>query len=625
VTPPPGRFRTPRTRAQKSNRVIATRPAVSKGRVVTLVLVLALVGSGFGWRLVDLQLTPDQELAYGIGSQVRTEGIIAPRGEIVDRYGRSIARSLPRPSIVANPRLLQSADLADPEVDLLTEAVDALAPVLSIHPDVLRDRLGRDKAFVFLKRQVDAEVGDAVTGLNIAGVYIDNEQGREYPNGDCSGLALVGRVDADQTGVSGLELDYNDRLTGSPGEIVRQTQAGGDVRIPGGFQETEAMEPGTDLVLTIDRNIQYETEQLAIAAVEDAVADRAMVIVGDPTSGEILAMVNILRYPETNAVGCTTTNLAATWTYEPGSIMKPITFSSVFENDAWSADASFDIPQELRIDLGRNTSPFVWRDRSVPPEGASRTPTWVLRKSSNNGTITLAQKVGADALYDTMRAFGLGEVSALGVSGEASGILEPLDSNALLLSNAAIGQGVAVSPLQMYQAFATLATGGLRFDPVVVMGDAGRKGPTRVISEETAEDVLQMMRQVVIDGTGRNGAIAGYDVAGKTGTAWQPCAGGVGYLCADGSRAYTASFGGIVGNEDGPALAVLVVIDNPQGERVGGGQIAAPLFAEVATYALGQLRVAPLSDGMRAEGRVRAPAAQAATPPPGEGVEPEAT
>jgi len=625
VTPPPRRPRTPRTRGGKSKRVVATRPAVSSARVITLVLVLALVGAGFGWRLVDLQLTPDQELAYGIGSQVRREGIDAPRGEIVDRYGRSIARSLPRPSIVANPRLLQSADRANPEADLLSAAVNALAPLLSAHPDVLRDRLSRDKAFVFLKRQVDAEVGDAVTALNIAGVYIDNEQGREYPNGDCSGLALVGRVDADQNGVSGLELDYNDRLTGSPGEVVRQTQAGGEVRIPGGLQETATMEPGTDLVLTIDRNIQYEAEQLAIAATEEAEADRTMIIVGDPLTGEIFAMVNILRDPETNVVGCTTTNLAATWSYEPGSIMKPITFSSVFENGAWPASVPFDIPQRLSISLGANVAPFVWLDRSVPIEGATRTPTWALRKSSNNGTITLAQKVGADALYETMQAFGLGEVTALGVNGEASGILGPLDSNALLLSNAAIGQGVAVSPLQMYQAFSTLAAGGLRFDPVVVVDEVGRSGPIRVLSEETADDVVRMMKQVVIDGTGRAGAIAGYTVAGKTGTAWQPCAGGIGYFCADGSRAITASFAGIVENDNGPTLTVLVVIDNPQGERTGGGEIAAPLFAEVASYALRQLRVAPLSDGVRAEGRVRAAAAAAVPSALLEGVDQEAT
>jgi cell division protein FtsI (penicillin-binding protein 3) len=641
VTPPPRRPRTSRTRAAnaharrgrgtrpgttKSRKVIAARPRVSRGRVITLLLALAMVGVGFGWRLVDLQLTPDEELANAIGSQVRSQTIAAPRGQILDRFGRPIALSLPRPSIVANPRLLQSADRAEPDTDVLSAVVDELAPLLSTSPDVLRERLSRDRAFVFLERQVDPDVGEAVVALELPGIYIDEEQRREHPNGNCSGLALVGRVDVDQVGVSGLELEFNDRLTGTPGEGVRQTQAGGEVRIPGGFQIIEPMEPGEDLTLTIDRNIQFKTEQLAIRAVDEAEADRGMVIVGDPRTGEIFAMVNVVRDLDTGEIECTTTNLAATWTYEPGSIMKPITFSSVFENGAMSSTAAFDIPQELRIDLGATVAPHRYVDRNVPPEGAARTPTWVLRKSSNNGTITMAQAVGADALYETMRDFGLGEPTTLGVSGEASGILDPLDSNALKLSNAAIGQGVAVSPIQMFQAFSTLAAGGLRFDPVVVMDDVGRRAPVRVVSEETADDVIEMMKAVVLDGTGRAGALTGYAVAGKTGTAWQPCAGGIGYLCADGiSRAITASFAGIVENDSGPALTVIAVIDNPQGDRTGGGQIAAPLFAEVASYAVGQLRIAPLSDAAPTNERVRAEAAVPVTTLPDVDTDPVAT
>ncbi len=640
MTSPPRRPRTSRTRAttthgrrsratkpgsRTSKKVIAARPPVSRARVAVLLLALASMGAGFGWRLVDLQLTPDEELASAIGSQIRSQTIAAPRGQILDRFGRSIALSLPRPSIVANPRILQSADRAEPDADLLGAAVDELAAVLSTPPEVLQERLGRDRAFVYLERQVDPEVGEAVLALDLPGIYIDEEQRREHPNGDCSGLALVGRVDADQVGVSGLELEFDDRLTGTPGEGVRQTQAGGDVRIPGGFRIIEPMEPGEDLTLTIDRNIQFKTEQLPIRAVEEAQADRGMVIVGDPRTGEILAMANVVRDLDTGEVGCTTTNLAATWTYEPGSIMKPITFSSVFENGAMSPSAAFDIPQELRIDLGADVAPHRYVDRNVPPEGAARTPSWVLRKSSNNGTITMAQAVGADALYETMRDFGLGEPTTLGVSGEASGILDPLDANALKLSNAAIGQGVAVSPIQMFQVFSTLAAGGLRFDPVVVMDDIGSRAPVRVLSEETADRVIAMMKQVVVDGTGRAGALPGYDVAGKTGTAWQPCAGGVGYLCADGSRAITASFGGIVENDNGPALTIIVVIDNPQGDRTGGGQLAAPLFAEVASYAVGQLRIAPLSDAVRADERVRAAAAVPVTTVPEPDPDPVAT
>lgn len=571
---------------------------------MSLLVVLTLIGIGFGWRLVDLQLLPDESLAADLGSQVHHEQVTAPRGEILDRHGREIALSLPRPSIVANPELLQAADAVDPTDDLIAEAVDALASVLTTEPAVVRERLESDRTFVFLERQVDPEIGEAVRALELPGVYIDEEQRREHPNGDCSAISLVGRVDTDQRGISGLEEEYDDHLTGTPGEVVRQTQAGGEVRIPGGFQVVTPMEPGKDLTLTIDRNIQFEAEQLAIEAVTEAEAARGMILVGDPVTGEVLAMANVSRDEEDGPVKCTTNNLAATRVYEPGSIMKPITFASVFENDAWPELYPLDIPRRLQIDQ----SSFEFVDESIDKEDerVSRTPTWVLRKSSNNGTILMAYEVGADALHETLVAFGFGETTGLELGGEARGILDELDSNALELSNAAIGQGVAVTPLQMLQAYSTLAAGGLRNDPVVVVDEIDDRPPVRVVSQETADTVMQMMRQVVIDGTGRAADVAGYDVAGKTGTAWQPCAGGVGYECDGGGRVLTASFAGIVSNDDGPALSVVVVVDDPQVLASGGGAVAAPVFAEIAAYALRQLRVPPLSDDVSRGGRVRA-------------------
>ena len=623
MTPPPRHPRTSRTRSGKSKKVIAARPAVGRGRVGALIVSLTLIAAGFGWRLVDLQLMPDAALAADIGSQVRHEVIAAPRGEIVDRHGRPIALSLPRPSIVANPRLLQAEDLADGEADLLSETVDSLSRLLTTDVEVIRERLGRDKAFAYLERQVDPEVGDAVRALGLPGIYIEEEQGREHPLG-CSALSVVGRVDSDQNGISGLELDYDEHLTGRPGEVVRQTQAGGQVQIPGGFQLLESMEPGAELALTLDRNVQFETEQILLDTVAGAEADLGIAVVGDPRTGEVLAMVNVQRDPETGDVACTTNNLAATRAFEPGSIMKPITFTSVFENDAWPEFYPIDIPHQLTIELADSERDFTYSDRNVPPEGAAHTPTWVLRKSSNIGTILMAQEVGADALYETMVRFGLGEVTALDLNGEASGILDPLDSHALELSNAAIGQGVAVTALQMFQAYSALGAGGQRIDPVLVMDEVGRRPPTRVASEETADAVVRMMRQVVIDGTGQSADIPGYHVAGKTGTAWQPCSGGTGYFCADGSRHLTASFAGLVGNDAGAALTIVVIVDNPHGERTGGGSVAAPAFADIAGYALRQLRIAPLSDVVSPNGRVRAVAASAVAAPVGEGADQEA-
>ncbi|MDG2027380.1 MAG: penicillin-binding protein 2 [Acidimicrobiales bacterium] len=587
--------------------MVAARPTVSRWRVFTLLLVLALLTSAFGWRLADLQLSPDAALAADIGSQVREETIAAPRGDIVDRHGRTIAVSLPRPSIVANPQILQAEDVKAADRDLLGEAVHDLSALLSTHPEILRERLSSDKYFRYLERQVDPDVGEAVRALQIPGVYIDEEQRREHPNGDCSGLAVAGRVDVDQNGVSGLELDYDEHLTGEEGTVVRQTQGGGAVEIPGGSQIIEPMTPGEDLVLTIDRNVQFEAEQLLIEAVDASGGDHGIVILADPNRSEIIAMANVVRDPETGTARCTTTNLAATWTYEPGSIMKPFTFTSAFENDAWPETNAFDIEKVISIQL-EDDKVHRYEDYALSRSVESHTPQWVLKVSSNNGTMTMAKAVGADALYDTMTGFGLGEVTSLELNGEASGILDSLDSHALELSNASIGQSVAVTPLQMLLAYNTLATGGVRMDPSLVLAEAGLGEAQRVVSEETASTVVDMMRFVVLDGTGKRADIDGYTVAGKTGTAWQPC--GIGYDCDGlGTRHLTASFAGVVSNDHGAQLTAIVVIDRLEDPTAGGGSVAAPVFADIMSYALRQLRIPPLVHGVVPEDRVRAAAA----------------
>lgn len=612
-----GSSRTARRRPGRARSVVPTRPAVAKGRVITLFVVLAMATSLFGWRLVDLQLTPDAGLAEDIGSQVRYETVFAPRGDIVDRHGRTIALSLPRPSVVANPRLLQAEDEKQVDRDLLGEAVDQLAAVLSTDADVIRERLIREKYFVNLERQVDPEVGEAVLALGVPGVYLEEEQRREHPNGDCSGLAVAGRVDVDQQGISGLERDHDEHLTGSPGVVVRQTQGGGAVRIPGGFRVVEAMQPGDDLALTLDRNIQFEAEQLLIEAVEASGSDHGIAVVSDPTTGEILAMANVVLDPESGEAHCTSTNLAATWSFEPGSIAKSLTFAAAFEHDAWPEFYPIEIPHRLQIDLGDDVEDKFYVDRTIHDTVESHPPVWVLRKSSNNGTILMAQELGAAALYETLVDFGLGEPTALGLNGEASGILDELDSHALELSNAAIGQSVAVTAIQMMQAYNALAAGGLQMDPVLVMDEVGSNDARRVVSEETADTVLSMMRHVVIDGTGKRASFPGYTVAGKTGTAWQPC--GIGYDCDGlGTRHLTTSFAGVVSNDQGSQLSAVIVLDNPQIAGASGGGLAAPVFADLMGYAVRQLRVPPHADTTYTNDRVRAAAAAVPTPATGD-------
>ncbi len=595
----------PHTRKRK---VRSVRPQVGKGRVVAIGIVSGLVLVGFLWRLVDLQLMPDPELASGMGTRIVERAIRAPRGEILDRHGRPMALSLPAPTVIADPRLVPRARV--PEI------VASLGPLLSTDPGVLTRRLSGDGYFAYLQRQVDPEVGREVDALNLPGISTIEEPRREHPNGDCSGIAVVGRVDVDNNGISGLEEQYNQSLTGLDGQVFSESSANGRNTIPGGTRVVDAARPGDNLTLTLDRNIQFQSEKLLTSAVEKTGGDLGIIIIMVPTTGEIVAMANVERNKTTGRVGCTTTNLGAIWTYEPGSVMKPFTVSSLIEGNPALASEPIDVPYSITRDNGAGGK--VFRDYWVHGlEEMSLTD--IISKSSNVGAILVGEKVGPDQLHSTLVDMGFGARTALGFKGEASGILNRLDINSLILPNVSIGQGIAVSPLQLISAYNTFANGGIQPDPVIVMDDVGAAAGRRVLTPISAERVLSMMRQVVVDGTGTRAAIPGYEVAGKTGTAWQPCSVKFGYLCEGGGRHYSATFAGIVSNDNGPALSAVVIIDNPQKDlgSYAGGSVSAPIFKEIVSYALRQLRVAPVGDPGDPQDRVRAePATQPIVPTP---------
>jgi cell division protein FtsI (penicillin-binding protein 3) len=566
--------------------------------VATLALGL-LVGFGLlGYRLVDLQLTPDPALEEGLGTRVVTQELAAPRGEITDRWNRPIAHSLPAITVLANPRLIPAEELAS--------VVAQLSQYVETSPDVLMTRLSRDSSFAYVARQVDEATAEAVGGLGLPGVWFDDEPRRTHPNGPCSGLAIAGRTDIDHIGISGLEEEYNLSLTGTAGSVVRESSADGESTIPNGVHVIQPAQPGEDVHTTIDRNVQYQTEQILAAAVEQVEGQRGIAIVMIPDTGEIIAAANVQRSSESGAVECTTTNLSAIWTYEPGSIMKPLTMSAVLESGAATPNELLSLPEQINFAVEGGTKTYY--DYFTHTQ-TFYTPTEVMVLSSNIGTMELAARVGPEALHDAYVKFGLGSRTALEFKGEASGILNTLDSNVLELSATAIGQSVAVTGIQMLQSYNTLANDGLRVDPVLLMDEVGTGQPQRVVSEETARAVMEMMAQVVARGTGTRAAVPGYHVAGKTGTSWQPCETG-GYVCdidedGNGSRHYAASFGGIIGNDDGPQLSIVVIIDDPKTENYGGGAAAAPVFAEIAGYAVRQLQIMPGTSAPNDE-RVRA-------------------
>ena len=573
-------------------------------------MLLAL--GGLVYRIVDVQATPDprilEEVAIPLGEII----VPAPRGTVFDRNGRTIALSLPAATVVSDPRIVE-----DPH-----GAAEGLSEVLGIEASALLGNLQGEGAFRYLVRQIDPEVGEQVSGLGIDGVKVISEPRREHPNGDCSALAAVGRVNIDHVGMSGIEETYDKHLSGIPGHMMKEVGVDGTT-IPGGLQEVTAPTVGQDITVTLDRNIQFQAESVLIDVVAAAGAASGVALVSLPATGEIIAMANVARGSD-GIVNCTRHNLAATWTYEPGSVFKPVTAAAALSSGAVSEHVAIDVPSHLTI--------WEHRFEDSPTHGDVRwTPTEIVTRSSNIGTIRMAQLAGEEQMDQTIRAFGFGASTALEFKGESRGILPRLSRwNGLSLPNMAIGQGLAVTPLQMLQMYNTIANDGMLV-PLRLIDDGARlsgtdePAPVRMLSSEVASTLMRILESVVQSGTGREADVEGFSVAGKTGTAWQPC--DVGYECLNErgeliGRHHTATFAGMVSNDDGPALVVLVVIDEPKGDRISGGRLAAPAVSKIAEYALRQLRIpAELDAGpgerRRAEPATAPPTTTQAQPEPG--------
>ena len=590
--------------ASRSSRPRTVASGVCTKRMRALAALFVIVMGAFLYRLADLQLTPDPAYAEPVSNTLRETTLHARRGSLVDRQGRPLAMSLPSATIVADPRLVSDEEIPG--------VVGALARLIDTDPSVLASRLGSDRHFVYLDRQVDVEIGEAVLALDLPGVYLVEEARREHPNGSCTGLALLGRVDTDQNGISGLERLYNDQHTGIDGtRAVEVSGFDSAATIVGGEQVIEPAIPGDELQLALHRDVQFKTQELIEEAVALHQADLGVALVMIPSTGEIVAAVSAIRDPELEVTECTTNNLPFTHIYEPGSTMKTVTVASVFNAGLGSPHERLALEpvREYRLDDGET---FLVQDDHITYTQDTYSPTEILTRSSNVGTTHLAERLSPEAMNAALTAFGFGERTGVGFPGESAGIVQDLRLSTVAQPTTSYGQGVAVTPIQMLQAYNTIANGGLAVDPVLVLDDIETNEARRVISARTAEQVMEMMREVVENeqGTGSRAAVPGFDVVGKTGTAWQPCGpNGVGYECTDGrERHYTPSFAGIVSNDSGPQFTVLVMLDNPRGDDYGGGSVAAPVFSEIAAYTARQLRIPAESVGV-STATVRAQAA----------------
>ncbi|WP_431985508.1 peptidoglycan D,D-transpeptidase FtsI family protein [Streptomyces griseoflavus] len=601
----------PRPGAPKVIRLGSPRPRL---RLIGVALTLVLLA--FVVRLFQVQAV-DASTYAGKAEQNRYVGqvLAAERGEITDRNGVALATSEHAYDITADPTMFAPDEL---EIgDGPEQAAALLAPILGTDQEALVKKLrpenealryvklaGRQTPQVWnqikeLKRALakKAEHDDSTVNV-LAGVFSVPTSKRVYPNTELA-AGILGWVNAEGEGGGGIELQLDKRLAGEDGKI-RYAQSGGRlVPTAGGSTETPAV-PGSDIELTIHRDIQWAAQNAISEQVEKSAADRGYVIVQDTRTGEVLAMANAPGFDPNNlseadpgALG----NAAVQDAFEPGSTAKVLSMAAVLEENVATPGTHVVVPNRL------HRGDRLFKDDIDHP-------TWyltlngVLAKSSNIGTILATGQLGKTqaqankVLYDYLRKFGLGSHSGLGFPGETKGILAPPDTwSTSQQYTIPFGQGVSVNAMQAASVYSTIANGGVRIEPTLVRGSKGPDGRftpapkperTRVVSEKTAKTLARMLESVVDDeeGTGTKARIPGYRVAGKTGTANRvdPATGKY--------HGYTSSFAGFA-PADKPRITVYCVIQNATEGSYFGGQICGPVYKQVMEFALKTLQVPP--------------------------------
>lgn len=590
--------------------------AVSARRIrATFGVFLLVVTLTFG-QLVRVQVLDAEEYSdRGVRQRTRTIELPAPRGRIYDREGDVLATSVVSATLYADPIAYRPTTRVDgtrvPAAADALQVARAIAPLLGREVADVVEQLQRDTRFVYLARQIELEAGYDIMAMRLPGIHLLTEPRRVYPAG---GLAaqVIGFTGIDGDALQGLEASYDDVLRGVAGTLLLERAPGG-LDISTGTRELEPAVAGRDLVLTIDRDIQYEAERVAGQVIADFDAVGATVVVLDIRTGEILGMASAPSFDPAARVESERDwwrNRAVTDIFEPGSTQKALTVAAGLESGAITVRTTFRVPD--RYTVGDKTFSDISRHDVEEWDAAA-----ILSRSSNVGAIRIAEATGVDALRDHLHAFGYGRPTGLGFPGESAGLLPGRGEWwQTTLPTVAIGYGTAVTLLQMASAYATIANDGVRVEPRLVRGTVGDDGnleplppapSQRVISSATSRIVLELLGEAVSGefATGSRAQIAGYQVGGKTGTARKPLIGSAGY-----SDQYVASFVGIAPLDD-PRLVVAVMVDEPK--PFYGGLVAAPAFAEVMQASLLARRIVPDGRGRSLDELVREARAAAAT------------
>lgn len=559
---------------------MATNPARNNARKRLYVLssILALWCLGICFRLVYLQIFRYEAfLKRAEHQQTRTVEIAARRGLVYDRAGRELAMSTAVDSVFAVPS----------EIPDLASTISLITRITKAEPHELLARCKASKSFCWVARKADTEIAERIKSLNLRGIYLQKESKRFYPKKELAAQVL-GYVGMDDEGLSGIEREYDDKMRGSTGRMLMSVDA--HKKLFGSVEKQP--DPGQNIVLTVDENIQHIADKELQVAMQETHAVAGTVVVENPHTGEILALANRPTFNPNLAKEITPEKLknhAVSDVYEPGSTFKLVTLSAALEEKVTNPNEVFDCQMGSIVFNGM-------RIRDSRPHGLL-TVTQILAESSDVGAIKVALRLGEDRFYKYIRAYGFGSPTGIELPGESRGLTKPVSRwSKVSMGAISMGQEIGITPIQLSSLVSTIANDGVWVSPRIVAATTEpQKTPQtvafhpasehRVISTMTAAQMKKMMQQVVLEGTGRKAILEGYSSAGKTGTAQKVDPATHAY-----SRTkYVGSFAGFA-PVNNPAIVVSVILDSAVGLHQGG-QVAAPVFQRISQQVLEYLHV----------------------------------
>jgi len=581
--------------------------------IVSAIIVVALIG-----RVAYIQFVMGEELRKSAYQQQNNGRILSPsRGNIYDRTGNELAVSVAVDNVTVSPVVIKNSTV-DPSL-----IADSLSEILGFTTEDILRLLVKNSEFEIIARKIDREKGDEVRDWisqnNINGVYVVSDTKRYYPNNELA-AHIIGFTGADNQGLFGIEAAMEEYLKGMPGKVITEVDKDG-TELPFSTKTEIEADDGLNLVLTIDRNIQMIAEEVLQKGIEEnKAAGGGTAIVADSNTGEILAMATSPGYnlnePRINPPGYE----AAEWdgyseeatellsktrwkneslskTYEPGSTFKAITAAMALEMGVIGLD---DMTDDYPVEVQEHTI-YCWRKDNPHGEETFRE---AIYNSCNPVFVKVAQKIGIERFYDYVELFGFMDKTGIEIPGEENSLFhaEPMEID---MAVASFGQRFTITPLQLVSAYNALANGGYLMKPYLVKEVIDDSGNTieefeaevvrQVISNETSDTMREVLEGVVSEGTGKNAFIPGYRVAGKTGTSE-----------TTEEDVYTASFCGFA-PADNPLITVLVILDDPRGDSIYGGVIAAPLMGEIVEKTLEYMQVPRKGDEDYYESRTLVP------------------